>query len=477
MSYELLKNFLTKTLIAVSLLTVLQTTAGAQAVVAPERSRLLNDLQVLLSPQPGGQDVLVKLRIHSGAAFDLAGKGGTMALLGDLLFPDPNTREYFTDEMQGRLAVSTDYDSITITMQGRTREFERIIEILRNALVTTQLTPENVRKAREGRIKIIKETSILPAAVADRAIAARLFGDFPYGRQYSGTAESLERVERADLMQARDRFLNPNNSTLVIVGDVQPSRARRALRQLLGTWRKSESIIPSTFKQPSAPDPRTLVINTPADQSVEIRLAVRGFARSDPDAMAATLLAHVARQRWEKLLPDLSRSPVFVRRDAFALPGMFVMGATVENLLAARTLASAREVLKSLANTPFGQAELDLAKNELAATINKDRAKPDSMAEAWLDIEAYKLSTVEDQTRALAAVSPDDLRRAAARLIDEKGFAAVVVGNSALVKTQLEQLGKVEVMGEMEPKPTASPETKSPPAVVKPQTKPAPKPE
>ena len=180
-------------------------------------------------PQPGGQDVLVKLRIHSGAAFDLAGKAGTMALLGDLLFPDPNTREYFTDEMQGRLAVSTDYDSITITMQGRTREFERIIEILRNALVTTQLTPENVAKAREGRIKIIKETTILPATVADRAIAARLFGDFPYGRPYGGTVESLERIERADVMQARERFLNPNNSTLVIVGDLQPSRARRVL--------------------------------------------------------------------------------------------------------------------------------------------------------------------------------------------------------------------------------------------------------
>lgn len=471
MNCALLKNSLVKTVISVSLLAGLAASVNAQPSATPDRSRLLNDLQVLLLPTPGGQDVVVKLRINSGAAFDLAGKGGTMALLGDLLFPDPNTREYFTDEMQGRLAVSTDYDAITITMQGRAREFERIIEILRNALVTTPLTPENVQKAREGRTKIVKEMTMLPASLADRAIATRLFGDFPYGRPYGGTVESIERIERADLMLARERFLNPNNSTLVIVGDLQPNRARRVLRQLLGTWRKSETIVPATFKQPALPDPRPLLINAPSDQSVEIRLAVRGLSRSDSDAAAANLLASVARQRWEKQMPDLARSPIFVRCDAFALPGMFVMGATVENLLAGKALSSARDVLRSLASTPATAAELDQARNEVVSAFNKDRSKPDVIAEAWLEIEGYKLPLVDEQMRALNALSSEDLRRVAGRLVDEKGIASVVVGNSEVVKTQLEPIGKVEVMGEMQPKPEASPEAKSTPNVAKPQIK------
>jgi zinc protease len=476
MNERLSTNFLRKTLIVVGLLTALQSGASAQVSTPPERTRLLNDLQVLLSPGSGGQDVLIKLRIHSGAAFDLAGKAGTMALLGDLLFPDPNTREYFTEEMQGRLGVVTDYDSITITMQGRTREFERIVEILRTALVTTQLTPENITKAREGRIKIVRETSGLPSAVADRAIAARFFGDFPYGRPYSGTVESLERVQRADVMLARERFLNPNNATLVIVGNVQPSRAKRALRQLLGGWRKSESIVPATFKQPSIPDERTLMINAPADQSVDVRLAVRGFARRDPDAAAATLLANVARQRWEKLLPELSRSPVFVRQDAFALPGMFVMGTTVDNLLAGKTLATAKEVMKSLVTTPVSAAELEQAKSEVVSLTTKALASSDGLVEAWLDIDTYKLPSIADQASALSAITADDLRRAAGRLVERPAFATVVVGNSELVKTQIEQLGKVEVMGEMDPKPDTRPETKSGPNGAKPQTKSASKP-
>jgi zinc protease len=175
---------------------------------------------MLIWHRPGEEDVLIKLRIHSGAAFDLAGKSGEMALLGDILFPDPATREYFTDQMQGRLNVTTDYDSMTVTMQGKAAEFERIVEILRNGLVSTQLTPEIVTSVREGRIKIVKETSISSSILADRAIATRLFGDFPYGQPYSGSTESIARVERADLMLARDRFLNPNNATLVVSGGI-----------------------------------------------------------------------------------------------------------------------------------------------------------------------------------------------------------------------------------------------------------------
>src|SRR6185295_4969499 len=65
----------------------------------PAREQLLNGLKILLVSRPGDPKVMLKLRIHSGAAFDTAGKSGTMALLADLLFPDPVTFEYFKEEI------------------------------------------------------------------------------------------------------------------------------------------------------------------------------------------------------------------------------------------------------------------------------------------------------------------------------------------------------------------------------------------
>ena len=236
----------------------------------------MNGLRILLWSRPGDESVLLKLRIHSGAAFDLAGKAGTMALLGDILFPDAATHDYFTQEMGGRLEVETNHDAINITLQGRAGDYDRIVDILRGALVTTPLTAENLASVRAARLKVLSETKSSPADVADHLIAERLLGSFPYAHAAGGTVESLTRIDRADLMLAREKFLSPNNATLVIVGGVDKVHAMRALRQLMGGWRRSDQLVPTTFRQPDPSDPRILIADSPGTPMSEIRLATRG---------------------------------------------------------------------------------------------------------------------------------------------------------------------------------------------------------
>ena len=432
----------------------------AQSAVPPEREELLNGLRLLFLPLPGHPEVTLKLRINSGAAFDLAGKSGEMALLGDLLFPDPDTVDFFTSEMGGKLDVNVTYDSTTITMVGKASEFEQIVQVLRNGLLTTPLTPETVTRMRDARIKLLRDTTIAPAVVADRAIAVRLYGDFPYGRPASGTPEDVARVDRADLMQARDRFLNSNNATLAIIGGVTKPRAMKTVRQLLGPWRKSEQIVPTTFRQPNPPDTRTLIVNVPG-QNVEIRLATRGLARSDEDYATATVLARVAQYRWQAIAPELARQPVFVRNEAYVLPGAFVMGATVTDMTTVDSLTNAKKVLESLMSTPATPAELERARNEVIGETSALLAKPDALADPWLDADTYRLSAPQDQVALLRAVTAAEVQRVANRLFN-KPVVSLAAGETAPLKAALQGRFQYEVLGEIaspapSPKPPAKP--------------------
>ncbi len=432
----------------------------AQSTGQPEREQLLNGLRLMFWLKPGTPDVILKLRINSGAAFDLAGKSGQMALLGDLLFPDPATIDFFTDEMGGKLEVSVGYDSTTITMVGKAAEFEQIIEVLRNSLLSTQLTPEVVTRMRDQRIKLLRDVSIAPATVADRAIARRLYGDFPYGRPSAGSAEEVARVDRADLMIARDRFLNSNNATLAIIGGVTKQRAMRAVRQLLGPWRKSEQIVPTTFRQPPTGDTRTLIVSVPGP-NVELRLAARGVARSDTDFANATVLARVAQNRLQAMSPALAKQPVFVRNDAFVLPGAFVVGAAVNEMTVADALANARKVIDSLMSTPATTEELERAKTEVINDLTPVITKPEALADPWLDMDTYRFSAPQDQIAAIRSVTAAEVQRVANRLFN-KPIVSVVAGETAALKAALQGRYQYEVLGEIaapapSPKPPAKP--------------------
>ena len=447
MSKALIIRVFRGALVSAVLLILAVPPAFSQIAKEPEREQLLNGLRLLIWPQPGSPDLIVKLRINSGAAFDLAGKSGQMALLGDLLFPDPATVDYFTDELGGKLDVSVTYDSMTITMVGKANELEPVISVLRNAILSTQFTPEVITRVRDARIRHVRDMAVSSGAIADRAIAARLFGDFPYGRRAGGTPEDLARVERADLMLAHERFLNSNNATLAIIGGVTRARAFRTVRQLLGPWRKTENIVPTTFTQPKAVDPRALIVNAPGS-TTEFRLAVRGVSRADTDFAAATVLARVTQHRWQAMAPELGNQPVSVRSDAYVLPGAFVMAAVVATDQSSDALVNAKKVLQSLTTTPATVAELDRAKAEVVNEAVVIATKSDAVADPWLDADTYRLSAPQDAAALLRAVTPADIQRVAKRLFKEP-VATVVVGESASLKAALEGRVQYEVLGEV----------------------------
>lgn len=410
----------------------------AQNAPEPERETLLNGLKILYWSQPGNPDVLLRMRIHSGAAFDLADKGGMMALLGDAFFPDASTREYVAEELGGRLDVRTDYDTIDITISGKASGLERMIDFLRGAVMTTQLGAENVTALKNARMKLYETSS--SSDLADRTVMSRLFGSFPYAHPANGTAATLTKVDRADLLLARERFLNADNASLAVIGGVDKPRLMRALRQLLGPWGKADKTIPATFRQPVPPNANVLLVDAPDSSSAEVRLAVRGLARGDNDELAAEMLAAVARTRWQTAVPELSN--VSVRHEAHLLPGVFLFSATAPQASAGKAVTAAQEVMRKLGQTPASADEIERARAALSGQLSQQFSQPIGLAEAWLDVDTFKSSRPSTVSTLIRSLTPADVQRVAVRLFKDANAATIVVGKAEQLKSQFN--GNVE---------------------------------
>lgn len=421
----------------------------------PRREKLLNGLRILMLARPGDQSVLIKLRVHDGSAFDLVNKAGMMAVLADAMF-DAQTREYVTEELGGRLEITTDYDAVNITLAGKSSDFNRLLELARASMMNLQLTPEAVTRLRDARVKALRDAPPAASELADRDAAARLYGTHPYGRAVSGTPESVARIERVDLLVMRDRFLTPDNTTLVIVGGFDPKDVMRTMRQSFGSWRKSDVPVPPTFRLPDSPDARTLVVNRPEANAVELRLALRGLARTDVDAPAARVLAEVVRARWLAAVPELKERAAFVKHDAYRTGGTFRLGATLRTPAeAAKALESARAVLNQLSTTAPSASELESARQAYASSVAQGAQGDEGFANVWLDEHTYEnaAATVPEMAHAASALTPAEAQRVAARLFLHTPVAVVAEGDAAQLRTELARAGAVEVFGEAAEKP------------------------
>jgi zinc protease len=231
---------------------------------------------------PQAANVSIKIRVHSGAAFDPQGKEGVMRMLAENIFPNNAVREFFTDDLGGSLEVVTNYDFIQINATAKPEEFLNLLETLANAVARPTIDKETTLRLRALQIEKVREMEKNPVYVADLAVAKGLFGTFPYGRPIDGSVESIQKIDFADLIFAKDRFFTADNATVTITGNFKPDLAFRAARRYFGAWAKSDGKVTSTFRQPDEPKAGLPVIESPCRTKANFALPCAGTPETTP---------------------------------------------------------------------------------------------------------------------------------------------------------------------------------------------------
>ncbi len=377
----------------------------------PVRERLLNELSVLLWKDASAEKVFVSLRVHSGSAFDLEGKDGTAKLLTEVLFPDTGIFEDFKDELGGSLSVVSNFDYIQVDMVADPDKLVPVLEILASAFTSPQIDKESTQAAKKRRLEQLNSESSDPKFIASDETAARLFGDFPYGRSQKGNEESIEEIDFADLIFFKERFLTADNATLAISGNIDTRYAYLAARRLLGSWQKGNGKVPSNFTLPEAPDTAPLIVNIDSASWITESYAVESAGRKSPEHAAAKILARILNSR----LSGIESTELSYH--FYLLRGYFVLSRSLPKITGENgsgPVSPAGNPLRNLLSQPVGEEEF-----RAAFSAELDSFRNGNRISQWLDIDTYGQKSVEDEFSKLEKV----------KLKDVAAFAAKVRGN------------------------------------------------
>jgi zinc protease len=441
-------------------------TRPAAAAPAPvafpnyQRLDLKNGLPVVIVEEHALPAVYVTVVVRAGTAMD-GRDPGLANLTWDLL-----------DEGMGDLSaagVANAFGDIgTVVDVGAAREWgtasievqradlERGLELLAQMVRSPAFSQADIERLKKRHLASLQGKQGDPETIAWQLLAAEVYGaDHAYGHPSDGTPASVEKIKPSAIKRFWSENAGPKNAALIIVGDVTPDDARVLAEKHLGRWKGGPSKPP---KPPVAPKPRKgtriLVVDFPGAPQTMVRVGRAFMSATDPELPQAIVMNQILggmftsrlnlKLREEKGWTYGAGSSV----DARYGPGPLLISTDVQTDKTGEALVEILGQLDTLKTGGVTDEELALAR------ANFVRSLPGLFAVAPLQsaqaVETFALGLPADHHEKLASavesVTADQVKAAAARAIEIDDLVVVLVGDRAVITSQLEGKGLGEVV-------------------------------
>ncbi|WP_236898988.1 M16 family metallopeptidase [Devosia sp. SL43] len=373
--------------------------------------------------------VTIRFSFMGGTSQDPEGKEGLANLMtymfdegaGDL------TSEPFQialDTAGAEMGFAADLDAVHGSMRMLADQRDESLALLKLAIESPRFDVEAVDRMRDMALSDLIAAAQDPSTEANRLWTETLYGDHPYARPIAGTVETVTALTPDDLRAFHKAMFARDNLYVGIVGAISADEAAATLDLLFGNLPQQPDLTPVSDIVPTYG--QSLKIDYDLPQTA-IYLAYPGIKRDDPDFLAASLMNQIlggdsftsrltAELREKRGLTYNIGSSLQTFEHADAL----IIGTATRTTEA---LAIIEDVVAEMATNGPTEAELAAVKkyaigsyaiNELASSSTIARTL------VGLQMKGLGINYVSDRTRQIEAITLDQVKAVAARLLGTK---------------------------------------------------------
>jgi zinc protease len=314
---------------------------------------------------------------------------------------------------------------------------------------------EDVDRRRKQRLVRIAQETDNVQNMAMRVGPKLLFGDTPYGRSASGTAESVGLIASADMTAFYASHYGPRDSALVLAGDLTRAQAESLARQYFGKWTgKTEAaaaIPPAPASQPS----HVVIVDKPgAPQSALLAFGV-GVRANSPDVDTLTVMNYTLGGSFASRINMNLREVhgyTYGASSGFAQyrdGGLFRAGGLVRTDVTGPAAKELMAEINKFATQPSTTEELAAAKKATVSSLPGRFETTASIVQAIDGIFLYDrpLDYYANLPMKYEAVTGADIARVAQEYLHPDQLVIVTAGDRAKIEPGLKDagLGPVEV--------------------------------
>ncbi len=432
----------------------------ADISIRSKRSVLENGLGLVVVENHEVPYVSLSLRLKAGAYSDDPDFPGTASMATSMVTRGTLARdaEALAAELE-RYAISlgagADHDSASITASAVTGQLDRAARLFAEVIQVPGFREKEFNTLRSQTATGMAVAEKTPEVQAERAYAAALWGDHPYGRPAEGTADDLSKLDVERLAQWWSTFVRPETATLYIAGDVTQERAAALAERYFADWEgEGESLQRPLPKWTRPKQTRITLVDKPGAVQSQIRAGHEGVTRRHPMHATGVVLTQIFGGAFTSRLNDVLRVEKGLTYGASGglrsrrFGGQFQISTFTKTPKTAETVRALVGEVKRMRDEAPTAEELESAVKYLAGSFAGSLETPQSVAGRLWSLELDELPDDYWSTylERISSTTSEAVVAAAKQLLDPDRLLIVVVGDAQRIQEELEEIAEVELI-------------------------------
>jgi zinc protease len=356
-----------------------------------------------------------------------------------------------------QLQAYSDLDLSVVRLSTLKSRLDPSLELYADVILNPVFPDSDFKRQQKQRLAAIEREKTTPIQMALRVFPGLLYGtEHAYGNPLtgSGTAESVTKMTREDLVKFHQTWYHPNNATLVVVGDTTLAELKPKLEKQFANW-KAGQIPKKNIGNVSLPPKSTVyMIDKPGALQSIIIAGVVAPPTANPKEIAIEAmndgLGGTFGSRLNMNLREDKHWSYGARSILWAARGQrpYIAFAPVQTDKTKESLVEMNKEFRGVVGDHPLTAE-ELAKIQANETLSLpgSRETQEEVGDSIIDLVHYGLPDDYYETFAgkVRALKTSDLADAAKTVVHPDNLIWVIVGDRAKIEAGVKELGLGEL--------------------------------
>ena len=390
---------------------------------------------------------LVNIVVHwkGGNYLDPQGKEGLAGLAGYLLARG-GIGSQSAEDLDERLAfLAANLGSSIHDVRGSvslnllSKDLDEGFKILREVLTEPRFQTNKLDLIRQQTIQSLKQRNDDSADIEERELDFLAYGEGFWSNRQS-TQASIESITQEDLQTFHKRWVHPRNMVIAVSGDFERASMITRLEALLFQWPYAGEAAPDVPSQVEFTKPGVYLVNKDVNQG-RVAVLLPGILRENSDNFPVAVMNMIlGGGGFTSRIMNRVRSDEGLAYSAFSMfrggtyyPTPFHAGFQSKSATVAYATSLVIEEMKQIAAELVSEDEFRTARRVFIDNLPQRFSTKAQVADAFADEEMTGRYGKEPEywkqyQSKIEAVTRDDVKRVAAKYLDPKRVAILVVG-------------------------------------------------